>query len=129
VQHPWWRPWGKMWPLSLVILIPYDQYDVVIDNNTEYLKDELYGSFSVTISLLQTYFARVILGRPLATTPSSVGPFKTRLNKWLARQILNKVDLLALREESNYGYCIQLGLNKSNVYFVSDPGFLMPPIG
>lgn len=149
IQHPWWRPWGKLWPLSVAILMPYDfvrcalyrllgkfikriktpydEYDVVIDNNTEHLKEELYSSRSVALSLLQTILAQVIFNKPLLTTPTSVGPFNTVINKWLAKQALNWVDLLALREESNYQYCIQLGIKKSKIHFVSDPSFLMEP--
>ena len=149
IKHPWWRPWGKFWFLSSALLIPYDfirctlrrilnkfnkriiipysEYDVIIDNNTEHLNETLYGSMSVTLSLLQTLLASVIFARPLATTPSSAGPFITKRNKWLAKMILNRVDLFALREENNYQYCQYLGIDISKVHFVSDPGFLMEP--
>ncbi|MDD4923401.1 MAG: polysaccharide pyruvyl transferase family protein [Dehalococcoidales bacterium] len=149
IQHPWWRPWGKLWFLSSVLLIPYDyircalfrilkkfnkrivipysEYDVVIDNNTEHLNESLYGSTSVTISLLQTLLASLIFARPLVTTPSSAGPFITTRNKWLAKRILNRVDLLALREKNNYQYCLDLGIDISRIHFVSDPGFLLEP--
>jgi polysaccharide pyruvyl transferase WcaK-like protein len=149
IKHPWWRPWGKFWFLSCAILIPYDyvrcvflrflnklnknivvpynEYDVVIDNNTEHFNEILYGSNSVSLSLLQTLLARLIFARPLVTTPSSVGPFTSKSNKWLARIILNRVDLFALRERNNYQYCLSLGINSSIVHFVSDPGFLMEP--
>ena len=151
VRHPWWRPWGKFWFLSCALLIPYDyvrcllsrifhvfnknivipynEYDVVVDNNTEHFNENLYGSKSVTISLMQTLLANIIFSRPLVTTPSSAGPFTTRLNKWLAKYILNKVDLFALRERNNYQYCLNLGINSSIIHFVSDPGFLMEPSG
>ncbi len=149
IKHPWWRPWGKLWFLSSIILvtydyircvlfrilkkfnkkiiIPYSQYDVVIDNNTEHLNESLYGSTSVTISLLQTLLASLIFARPLITTPSSAGPFITTRNRWLAKKILNRIDLLALREENNYQYCLDLGIDVSKIRFVSDPGFLLEP--
>jgi hypothetical protein len=109
IKHPWWRPWGKLWLLSSAILIPYDylrcfffrilkklnnkivvpysEYDVVIDNNTEHLNEILYGSNPVTISLLQTLLAKLIFARPLVTTPSSAGPFISKRNEWLAKKI------------------------------------------
>jgi polysaccharide pyruvyl transferase WcaK-like protein len=149
VHDPWWRLWGKLWPLSIVIFviydllrcfllrilkkivknmkIPYSEYDMVIDNNTEHLKEMLYGTRAVTISMVQTYLAKLIFNRPFATTPTSVGPFKTKFNKWLAKFVFKNIDLLALREENNLEYCFQLGLNKKIIHFVSDPGFLMEP--
>lgn len=150
LQHPWWRPWGKAWPFSTAILVPwdflrctllrllktlgikvatpYERYDVVIDNNTEHLNEVLYGSVSVTSSLLQTWLAKIIFHRPIATTPSSAGPFKTKFNRWLARYVLKRVDLFALREEANIVYCGNLGLEPARVRFVSDPGFLLAPV-
>jgi polysaccharide pyruvyl transferase WcaK-like protein len=149
IKHPWWRPWGKFWFLSCIILIPYDygrcllfrllkkfnknivvpysEYDVVIDNNTEHFNEVLYGSTSVSLSLLQTLLAKLIFARPIVTTPSSAGPFISKRNKLLAKMILNKVDLFALRERNNYQYCLNLGIDNSIVHFVSDPGFIMEP--
>jgi colanic acid/amylovoran biosynthesis protein len=107
---------------------PYRQYDVVIHNNADTLSDRAHGSVSTLIGLLLALLGRVLYGKPMATVATDIGPFTSRLTRFLARFVLNRFDVLALREEKSYDYCRRLGLNKPKMYLVADPAFLLEPV-
>jgi polysaccharide pyruvyl transferase WcaK-like protein len=66
--------------------------------------------------------------RPLAIIPTDIIPFTTRYNRWLARFVLNKFDLIALRDNESYNYCLQLGLSKPKICLTADVAFLLEPV-
>ena len=106
---------------------PYEQYDVVIDSNEDNLDEPAYGSRAIIMSLFPTLLEWAIFRRPMATTPTDVGPFTTRRTRWLARFVLNRVGVLALREEVSYDYCQQLGLSKPKICLTGEAAFLLEP--
>lgn len=152
-QNPWVTPRGRKWLImarvSSVILItfdfcrcflcrlartfnksiktPYEQYDVVIDSNEDNLDEPAMGSRLVITSLLYTLLEWAIFRRPMATTPTDVGPFTTRRARWLARFVFNRMDILALREKVSYDYCQQLGMDKSKISLTGEAAFLLEP--
>ncbi len=106
---------------------PYEQYDVIIHNNADTLNDPAYGSISTLIGLFLAFLGWVIYNKPMATVATDVGPFTSRLTRYTARFVLNKFDVLALREEASYDYCRQLGLTRPKIYLTGEPAFVLEP--
>jgi colanic acid/amylovoran biosynthesis protein len=107
---------------------PYEQYDVIIHNNADTLNDPAYGLVSTLVSLFLTFLGWAIYGKPMATVATDVGPFTSRLTRYLARFVLNRFDVLVLREKTSYDYCRRLGLSKPKIYLAADPAFLLEPV-
>lgn len=58
---------------------------------------------------------------------ASIGPFKDsdKAKRWAG--ILNKVDLITIREQASVEYLRSLGITR-NVQMVADPAFILPPV-
>jgi colanic acid/amylovoran biosynthesis protein len=57
----------------------------------------------------------------------SIGPFKNKLYEILGRYIINKVDLVTLREEISLEYLKKIGVNKPPMYVTADLAFALQP--
>lgn len=67
----------------------------------------------------------VMLKKPIVMYAESIGPFNSPLSKYVAKCLLNKVDLITLREEISQEYLVKLGVNKTPVYATADPAFIL----
>ena len=56
-----------------------------------------------------------------------IGIFKKKLWTILAKFLLNKVDLITLREEISYEYLQKIGVSKLKIYVTADTAFLLKP--
>lgn len=52
--------------------------------------------------------------------------FKSRLSERFAGMILNRLDLIVLREKQCVEYLLNLGVDKKRIHFKPDPAFIMP---
>jgi len=59
---------------------------------------------------------------------ASVGPFKTKENKLLVQQNIQKMNAVLVREQMTYDYVASLEINKENLFLIADPAFCMLPI-
>ena len=107
---------------------PYDQYDIFIDGTLDQFNDADSGWRSSVVGLLNIFFEWGIFRKPTATVPNDIGPFTTKYTRWLARVILSRLDIVALRNKASYEYCEQLGLNKQRIYLTGDMAFLLEPV-
>jgi colanic acid/amylovoran biosynthesis protein len=55
----------------------------------------------------------------------SIGPFDNRFGKFLARFVLNRVDLITVRDEKSVEYLQKYNINKPPIYLTADPAFLL----
>ena len=107
------------------ILQAYVKADIVIDLRGDTLNDD-YGILSTIFSCTDILFG-IFLEKPVVIYPQSIGPFKTKLTKYLARFTLNRVNLIMVREEITRNYLQEKGINKPPIYLISDISFLLQP--
>ncbi|MBN2075003.1 MAG: polysaccharide pyruvyl transferase family protein [Dehalococcoidales bacterium] len=69
----------------------------------------------------------VLLIKPIVMYAESIGPFNSILSKIIARSLLNKINLITLREEVSQKYLVELGVHKPRVFVTADPAFLLEP--
>ena len=66
-----------------------------------------------------------ILKVPVMIYAQGIGPIKKKINKLLMRWILNKVDLITVRDNHSKKLLNNLGVSKPSIYVNSDPVFLL----
>ena len=103
----------------------YYNADIVIDLSGDAYSDEETPLATILHSFY--LFPAIMLKRPTAICAQSIGPFKTRFTKALARWVFNRTDLITTREESSKHYLNEFGLDK--VVTTADCAFLLPPVG
>lgn len=67
------------------------------------------------------------LGKSVILFPNSIGPFRTRFSRWLARAVLNQVDTIMVREERSGAEVHRLGITRPKTVLVPDIAFALPP--
>lgn len=89
----------------------------------------IYSGFPF-FSTIYTITLAKLLKTPIVIYAGSIGPepSKAKLSKMLVRFILNKVDLITLREGMSYEYLQMIGVNKPPIYVTADPAFLLPSV-
>ena len=70
----------------------------------------------------------MLLKKPVVLYAESVGPFNNAMSRFIAKRLLNKVDLITLRDEISREYLVELGVNKPPIYLTADPAFLLKPV-
>lgn len=66
--------------------------------------------------------------RKVMVYANGVGPIDGRLNRLLTKNILEKVDLISLRDEESRDFIQELGVENRNVYVTADPVFSLEAI-
>ncbi|MCK9150774.1 polysaccharide pyruvyl transferase family protein [Methanobacterium alcaliphilum] len=95
----------------------------------EYLNVDLvivgHDSLITAISYLPFVVFFKSLKKSVMIFGGGVGREGSTLWVFLARHILNKLDLITLREQISYDYLRKIGINKVPMFVTADPGFLM----
>lgn len=68
-----------------------------------------------------------IFKKPVMVYANGIGPINKKINRFLARKILNKVDLITLRDEDSKAYVKGLGVRNKNIHVTADPVFTLAP--
>jgi polysaccharide pyruvyl transferase WcaK-like protein len=68
----------------------------------------------------------LILKKPIVKYSQAMGPFESRLNIFLAKTFLPRVDLLVARGEITKKYLREMGITKQ-IYVLADSAFLLQP--
>lgn len=97
--------------------------DISGDGFGDYGPYGMFGSFTHAYQLLLGIFLR----KPVVVFAQSIGPFKTRLTKAIARFVLNRVSLITVREEITKSYLEEIGVRTPPVYLTADAAFLLNP--
>ncbi len=53
------------------------------------------------------------------------GPVRGRFNAWLTRSVLNRLDLITLRDEDSLHKLRKLGVSRPPIYLTADPAYLL----
>ena len=69
----------------------------------------------------------ILLKKPMVIYAESIGPFNSPLSKFVVKLLLNKVNLITLREEVSRECLTELGVKNSSIYVAADPAFLLKP--
>jgi polysaccharide pyruvyl transferase WcaK-like protein len=111
---------------SRIKLLP-DDYDLVIHYDPDWYGEPERSTWGIILPLIRLFILRTSCHKPYVTLPSSMGPFKSRLTRKAGRLVLNRLELLALREETSYDYVRNLQLTKPQIQLTSDLAFLCDP--
>lgn len=81
-----------------------------------------------TRSLLY-YLALMMLAKlfrkPVMVYANGIGPIKRKFNRYLTRLILNRVDLITLRDEDSREYLRKMKVENANILVTADPVFTL----
>lgn len=103
----------------------YKNFDIIIDLTTDG-PNEHYGLFMFLFSIFNTQLA-LMSGKPVAICAASIGKFEKPITKILAKYVLNKINLITVREEITRSYLESFGINNTKIYLTADHAFLMQP--
>ena len=67
-------------------------------------------------------------GRKVMVYANGVGPIDGRINRFLTKKILEKVDLITLRDQESRDFVESLKISNKNIHVTSDPVFSLSPI-
>jgi polysaccharide pyruvyl transferase WcaK-like protein len=120
------------------ILKEYANSDIIIEISGDGLSGD-YGASLMTISLPRILIC-TLLEKTIVIYAQSIGPFKIKwplLNRqslflsyfcgYFARFVLNKVDLITVREEITLNILKNFGITKPPIYLTADSAFLLLP--
>ena len=111
--------------LNVKSIQEYSEADVIISTGGDVLTED-YGSISF-FNYVANLLLGILLEKPVILYAESIGPFKRRLNRIIARFLLNRVRLVTLRERISREYLEKLGIDKAPMYVTADSAFLLEP--
>lgn len=68
-----------------------------------------------------------LFNKPVMVYANGIGPINRNINRVLTRKILNKVDLITLRDEDSKIFLKELGVENENIHITADPVFTLEP--
>ncbi|MGB2726940.1 MAG: polysaccharide pyruvyl transferase family protein [Halobacteriota archaeon] len=86
----------------------------------------LYGYAPFSTNFYSIFLAK-LLKKSVVLYAGSIGPFKNKFYEILGGYIINKVDLVTLREEISFEYLKKIGVNKPPMYVTADLAFALQP--
>jgi polysaccharide pyruvyl transferase WcaK-like protein len=110
---------------------PLEQYDAIVDLNLiepDKLTDE-YDFVSAAgnfLALLNIWYA-TRTKKPVIVCSATIGPYQSKFLRKVAKRILNKVNLITLRDEYSRDYLQSFGVDKPDIYLTADLAFLLEP--
>jgi polysaccharide pyruvyl transferase WcaK-like protein len=99
--------------------------DIIIDLSMDLWTEEM-GILTI-IEHSKDLLTSIFLDKPVVIYAQSMGPFRLKLTRWLARYTFNKVSLIMLRESISRGYIEDVGVNRPPVYITAEPAFRLKP--
>jgi len=96
--------------------------DIIIDINGDSLTED----YGFPMGALFEILLGIITGNPVVIYAQSIGPFKSKMTKFSAKFVFNRVSLITVREEITYKYMRELGI-KTPVYLTAESAFLLEP--
>ncbi len=106
-------------------LSEYADADVIIHLGMDYYSDDV-GTWTV-LRHSRDIMLGILLKKPVVIWAESMGPFKGKLSRPIARFALNRVSLITVRDSLSKAFSLEAGVNKPPLYLTSDPAFLSAP--
>lgn len=100
--------------------------DMLISGGGSLLQD-ITSTRSILYYLALIHIAK-LYKKPVMVYANGIGPIYKKYNRILTRNILNKVDLITLRDSISKETVKNLGVSNKNVYVTADPVFTLDPI-
>jgi len=104
---------------------PLNKYEVIIDLNSDAL-NEHYGIVFPLFTLFNLFIAS-LSGKPVIVSPCTIGSFKKPFMKSIARFVLNKMNIIMVREDISRKNLENLGVSKPKIVVGADLAFLFEP--
>jgi len=101
----------------------YYDADIVLNTSGDVLTEDYDCPLSHFVNLL---FA-ILLDKPVVICAESLGPYKKRWNKFIARFVFNRAKLITQREERSLKHLQEIGVNKPPIYVTADVAFTLEP--
>lgn len=106
-----------------------ERADIVIFPSADTISS-VYDVFTV-IGALTHIFSVLALKRPIAILSAQIGPFGDSLKEkgiaFLSRLLLNRVDLITVRDKFSFDTLRKMGVCHPTIQLVADIAFLLPP--
>lgn len=88
------------------------------------LLQDVTSSRSLWYYLMLMYVSR-FFKKKIMVYANGIGPIDKSFNRKLTRKILNKVDLITLRDEDSKKYLEEIGVDNKNIFVTADPVFTL----
>jgi colanic acid/amylovoran biosynthesis protein len=102
----------------------FAEADIVVDVGYGDSLTDTYGKIQFVLTFYPLLFS-VLLGKPFIIYPQSLGPFQSRLIRFLAKIVLNKAVSITAREEITRKYLRKIGVNRPAIYVTGDVAFVL----
>jgi polysaccharide pyruvyl transferase CsaB len=76
---------------------------------------------------LALMFCARLCRKPIMVYANGIGPIDRKINRFFTKKILNKVDLITLRDKGSREYVESLGVKNKNIHVTADPVFTLLP--
>ncbi|MDD2447405.1 MAG: polysaccharide pyruvyl transferase CsaB [Tissierellia bacterium] len=90
------------------------------------LLQDVTSTRSLLYYLTVMFFAK-IFKRKVMVYANGIGPINKKLNRFFTRTILNKVDLITLRDNRSKEYLDIMGVTNKNIHVTADPVYTLEP--
>jgi len=126
-----WKALRKYLRIDLKALVnnkklrEYSSADVIIHLGMDLYSDD-FGPLTI-IEHSKDILLGVMLGKPVVMWAESIGPFRHKFTRWLAKSTLNRVCIITVREELSKRNLQDIRVNKPLIYVTLDPAFLLEP--
>ena len=118
-----WCPAFRILLLKNKILNAYSKTDLVLDEAGIAFADS--RGFVMNTYAFICMAVPMLMGIPVVKYAQAFGPFQNVYNRFLAKWILPKAELVVARGKSSYDYLVSIGITK-NVRMYADGAFTMP---
>lgn len=106
-------------------LFDYYDCDIVINSGGDSMSGE-YGIASLN-SFVNILYA-ILIKKPVVLYGESLGYFKRPILNYIARCILNRINLILIREDLSKIYLEKIKIDQTRIYVTADPAFLLTPV-
>lgn len=104
----------------------FAEYDMFIDLSGETLTD--YYGLGNLLWCLSGILLGIILKRQVVIYAQSIGPLRNKTGRVLARLVLNKVDLIIVRDEYSVECLQEIQIDEPHIHLTADPAFILEPV-
>ena len=100
--------------------------DVLLSGGGSLLQDTT--STRSIMYYLSIILAAKLFGKKVMLYANGIGPVSKKSNRFAVKWVLNKVNLITLREENSYDELVSMGVKNPNSFVTADPVFTMDGI-
>ncbi len=130
--------WGALYKLFKIdmgqlindeMLRTISEADIVVDMFGDGFSDNTGGKGGSMASISHVFqiLLATSLQKQVVLYPQSIGPFRNKIVRYLAKLFINKVESVTAREEITKNYLQEIGVNKTPIYLTADTAFVLEP--